>query len=114
MSNTCTSYQNDDYNDSREKTTKEGKGWHNPGYMSRKYPWDPELVDDPNLGKLSNLINPDTDPRNLILESLVKAWNLYNDLDHRLNNPDDMNDFRKGIHDLQRIIMTQQYKISKS
>ena len=36
---------------------------------------------------------------------LVRAWNAFNE-QKQAHNPDDLNDFRKAIHDGQRIIFT--------
>ncbi len=46
-----------------------------------------------------------TNPERQTIAKLAEAWNLFLALPS--NHPDDMHDFRKAIHDAQRIIMAR-------
>lgn len=50
---------------------------------------------------------------NKVLDALAEAWNMY--LTLQSQHPDEVNDFRKGINDLQRVIaMRKMQRISPS
>lgn len=49
-----------------------------------------------------------TDLEQAVVDRLARAWNAYLELRRQdLGGDDDLNDFRQGIHQLQRIIMSR-------
>jgi len=53
--------------------------------------------------------NMTTDPRESAIIALTDAWNLFMQIDPIHVHKDDLTDFRKCIHDAQRILYTQKY-----
>lgn len=72
------------------------------------YKTEPKTFDPNTLPRHDN--NPIRSEQEHVIHLLATAWNTFLNIPEEDKHADDNNDFRKAIHDAQRIIYTQLYK----